>query len=178
MTSKMDICNQTGEYFTEYAKELSCICDKFQTLSPEQLLQLGPADWMDLSNCSDDYYYYDYDDSVVDTHWPGRLAAAIVMALICLLGVTGNCLIVITVLRNRAMKTVTNFYLVNLAVSDLLFLIFCVPAAAVLHLNNFWTFGSVMCELKTCFFFLPLVHICSILLDHYVLNRVKGCICY
>ncbi|KAL0183289.1 hypothetical protein M9458_022664, partial [Cirrhinus mrigala] len=48
--------------------------------------------------------------------------------LLCLMG---NGLVCVIVLRNRHMRTVTNIFILNLAVSDLLVGIFCIPTTLV-----------------------------------------------
>lgn len=51
--------------------------------------------------------------------------------LIFLLCMVGNALVCFVVLRNRHMRTVTNMFILNLAVSDLLVGIFCMPTTLV-----------------------------------------------
>ncbi len=43
--------------------------------------------------------------------------------LICIVGSVGNGLVIFVVLRYTKMKTVTNMYILNLAVADLCFLV-------------------------------------------------------
>lgn len=52
-------------------------------------------------------------------------------ALIFLLCMVGNTLVCFIVLKNRHMRTVTNMFILNLAVSDLLVGIFCMPTTLV-----------------------------------------------
>ena len=52
------------------------------------------------------------------------------------LGVIGNGLVVSVVLCIPSMKTVTNYFIVNLAVADLLVALFCLPIT--LLANIFW----------------------------------------
>lgn len=51
--------------------------------------------------------------------------------LIFLLCMVGNALVCFIVLKNRHMRTVTNMFILNLAVSDLLVGIFCMPTTLV-----------------------------------------------
>lgn len=51
--------------------------------------------------------------------------------LIFLLCMVGNTLVCFIVLKNRHMRTVTNMFILNLAVSDLLVGIFCMPTTLV-----------------------------------------------
>lgn len=43
-------------------------------------------------------------------------------------GLVGNCFVIAVVFRTPRMRTVTNFFIVNLAVADILVIVFCLPA--------------------------------------------------
>jgi len=59
---------------------------------------------------------------------PGlQLAACIFYSIILLIGVTGNILVIIIVMKYRDMRNATNLLLTNLSVADLFFLLFCTP---------------------------------------------------
>ena len=61
------------------------------------------------------------------------VAAMFIVAyvLIFLLCMVGNTLVCFIVLKNRHMHTVTNMFILNLAISDLLVGIFCMPTTLV-----------------------------------------------
>ena len=61
------------------------------------------------------------------------VAASFILAylFIFLLCMVGNVLVCIIVLGNRRMRTVTNLFILNLAISDLLVGIFCIPTTLV-----------------------------------------------
>ncbi|KAL4230565.1 hypothetical protein ACF0H5_010944 [Mactra antiquata] len=66
-------------------------------------------------------------------------------ALIFLLAVLGNALVIITLIQNKRMRTVTNVFLLNLSISDLLLAVFCMPFTIIpMMLKNF-IFGAHMC---------------------------------
>ncbi|XP_055969351.1 neuropeptide FF receptor 1 [Sorex fumeus] len=69
-------------------------------------------------------------------------------ALIFLLCMVGNTLVCCVVLRNRHMRTVTNMFILNLAVSDLLVGIFCMPTTLVDNLITGWPFDNATCKLS------------------------------
>lgn len=48
--------------------------------------------------------------------------------LVFLVGLVGNCFVIAVVYRSPRMRTVTNFFIVNLAVADILVICFCLPA--------------------------------------------------
>ncbi|CAD5119368.1 unnamed protein product [Dimorphilus gyrociliatus] len=70
----------------------------------------------------------------------------IVFGLIVLIGAIGNVLVFVAVWK-RALRTTTNFFIVNLAVADLLFLLFCAPFHAVIYTDQAWFFGEIACKL-------------------------------
>lgn len=66
--------------------------------------------------------------------------------LICAIGVTGNSLVIYVVLMFAKMKTVTNMYILNLALSDVLFLMI-LPIMGTTALVKHWLFGFAMCKI-------------------------------
>lgn len=77
-----------------------------------------------------------------------RLSAEIQIAfyaIIFILAFVGNLLIIITLIQNKRMRTVTNVYLLNLAVSDLLLALVCMPFTLVPVLLMDFIFGKFMC---------------------------------
>ncbi|OCT99675.1 neuropeptide Y receptor type 2 [Xenopus laevis] len=68
---------------------------------------------------------------------------------IIILGVLGNSLVIYVVIKFKTMRTVTNFFIVNLAVSDLMVNTLCLPFTLVYTLLDDWKFGTVLCHLVT-----------------------------
>ncbi|XP_060616943.2 G-protein coupled receptor 54-like isoform X2 [Anolis sagrei] len=67
-------------------------------------------------------------------------------ALIMLLGLVGNALVIYVISKHRQMRTATNFYIANLATTDIIFLVCCVPFTATLYPLPSWVFGDFMCK--------------------------------
>uniref|UniRef100_A0A8D1NL26 KISS1 receptor n=1 Tax=Sus scrofa TaxID=9823 RepID=A0A8D1NL26_PIG len=63
-----------------------------------------------------------------------------------LLGLAGNSLVIFVICRHKQMRTVTNFYIANLAATDLTFLLCCVPFTALLYPLPAWVLGDFMCK--------------------------------
>ncbi|EGV93775.1 Neuropeptide FF receptor 1, partial [Cricetulus griseus] len=78
------------------------------------------------------------------------VAAMFIVAyvLIFVLCMVGNTLVCFTVLKNRHMRTVTNMFILNLAVSDLLVGIFCMPTTLVDNLITGWPFDNATCKMS------------------------------
>lgn len=66
---------------------------------------------------------------------------------IFVLGLFGNMLVCYVVVRNKAMQTVTNLFITNLALSDILLCILAVPFTPLYTFLGKWIFGSVICHL-------------------------------
>lgn len=75
----------------------------------------------------------------------------VLYALIFILSFLGNSLIIAVLLRNRRMRTVTNLFLLSLAVSDLMLCVFCMPFTLIPNLMKDFIFGSGMCKVATYF---------------------------
>lgn len=68
--------------------------------------------------------------------------------LIFFVGLFGNSLVCYVVFRDKSMHSVTNFFITNLALSDILLCTFAVPFTP-LYLLTFkaWLFGALFCHL-------------------------------
>lgn len=67
--------------------------------------------------------------------------------IIFLLAIAGNALVIATLAHDRRMRTVTNLFLLNLAVSDLLLAVLCMPFTLIPTLLKNFIFGKAMCIL-------------------------------
>uniref|UniRef100_A0A0D9RVU6 Cholecystokinin receptor type A n=1 Tax=Chlorocebus sabaeus TaxID=60711 RepID=A0A0D9RVU6_CHLSB len=72
-------------------------------------------------------------------------------SLIFLLSVLGNTLVITVLIRNKRMRTVTNVFLLSLAVSDLMLCLFCMPFNLIPNLLKDFIFGSAVCKTTTYF---------------------------
>lgn len=62
-------------------------------------------------------------------------------------GLVGNALVCLSVYRNKSLQTVTNYYIVNLAVADFLVILICLPPTVYWDLTLTWNFGLILCKL-------------------------------
>uniref|UniRef100_G3X070 Somatostatin receptor 5 n=2 Tax=Sarcophilus harrisii TaxID=9305 RepID=G3X070_SARHA len=70
----------------------------------------------------------------------------IIYLLVCMIGLSGNALVIYVVLRYAKMKTVTNIYILNLAIADVLFML-GLPFIATQNAISYWPFGTFLCRL-------------------------------
>lgn len=67
--------------------------------------------------------------------------------LIFALSVGGNALVVAVLLLHRRLRTVTNSFLLSLALSDLLLALCCMPFTLLPNLMGTFVFGEAVCKL-------------------------------
>lgn len=89
-----------------------------------------------MTNCTDI-------DSVEWTQ-PGRLVALTCLAIINVLVIVGNCLVIAAVFCSHKLRSVTNFFIVSLAVADLL------VGLAVLPFSATWEVFKVRIAVNYC----------------------------
>lgn len=72
-----------------------------------------------------------------------------IYVLIILLAIAGNMLIIVVVARNKRMQSTTNFFIVNLAISDLLVTGCCTWVRLVDDLTEGWILGDFFCKVNS-----------------------------
>ncbi|XP_029451556.1 orexin receptor type 2 [Rhinatrema bivittatum] len=95
----------------------------------------------------------DYDDEFLHYLWKEYLhpkeyewvliAGYIIVFIVALVG---NILVCIAVWKNHHMRTVTNYFIVNLSLADVLVTITCLPATLVVDITETWFFGKTLCK--------------------------------
>jgi hypothetical protein len=63
----------------------------------------------------------------------------------------GNGLIIFIAIKYKKLNDMMNCYIFNLAITDILFSLFCIPFTTFLHLSDDWLFGNVLCKLSHFF---------------------------
>ncbi|XP_051995760.1 somatostatin receptor type 5-like isoform X2 [Xyrauchen texanus] len=71
---------------------------------------------------------------------------AVIYLVVFVLGLTGNSLAIFVVLRCTKMKTVTNMYILNLAIADELYIL-GLPFLTTHNVLSYWPFGNFLCRI-------------------------------
>lgn len=82
--------------------------------------------------------------AIEDSFYYIRLVCYVIIFIV---GVIGNILVCLVVCRERKMKNVTNYFIFNLAVSDLSVLLICIPFDFGEIVTGTFPYGAVMCRL-------------------------------
>ncbi|KAF7285463.1 hypothetical protein GWI33_010633 [Rhynchophorus ferrugineus] len=88
-------------------------------------------------------------------------------ATIFVVALLGNVFVCYIVLQSPRMRTVTNYFIMNLAVGDILIALLCVPFTSVPLLLQEWLFGKFMCTV-VCY-----VSALSVLVSAYTLVAIS-----
>jgi len=70
-------------------------------------------------------------------------------SVVILISLVGNSLVVFTVWRNQRMHTATNYFIVNLAVADIMVTLFCTWVRLVDDLTEGWVLGGFFCKINS-----------------------------
>lgn len=86
-----------------------------------------------------------------------RIVFGLIYVMVILIGVSGNVLVILAVTKVPSMKTVTNVFIANLAVADLIVTTICCPLILI-HMLSYpnWMLGDNMCYLTIVFIHISL----------------------
>ncbi|CAL9700188.1 unnamed protein product [Knipowitschia caucasica] len=108
------------------------------------------------------------------------IGVGVFLSIFILFAIAGNILVILSVLCNRHLQTVTNFFIVNLAIADLLLSTVVLPLSASLEVLGCWVFGRVFCNIWAAVDVLcctaSILSLCIISIDRYI--GVKHCLKY
>ncbi|XP_043474587.1 orexin receptor type 2-like isoform X2 [Leptopilina heterotoma] len=117
--------------------------------------------WLNSSSNNDDKSYNDtfkieemneilqefYDNLTNQTNY---LLITVYVPVI-VLAIAANILVIVVVFKYHYMRSVTNYFVVNLSIADLLVTLICMPMAVSQAVSILWVYGEIMCKL---FFYL------------------------
>ncbi|GAB6025382.1 hypothetical protein CHUAL_011128 [Chamberlinius hualienensis] len=93
--------------------------------------------------------------------------------VIGMVGIVGNFLVIYVVLSDRVMRSsITNLLITNLAISDLVIMIVCVPDIVQFMMNSGWRLGVVMCRtvrfLQVTALYTSVMTLVSVCIERYI----------
>ncbi|XP_013786964.1 octopamine receptor 1-like [Limulus polyphemus] len=112
-----------------------------------------------------------YSDDSEGTLSVSQLIVIGALSVLIFLTLVGNTLVIAAVATTRQMRTVTNYFVVSLAVTDLLVGLLVLPLAVIQEVHHFWPLGRVVCEfwisLDVLLCTASILSLCCISLDRY-----------
>ncbi|XP_046804575.1 octopamine receptor Oamb isoform X2 [Lucilia cuprina] len=114
------------------------------------------------------------DNLIKSVKWtePSNLISLAILEFINVLVIGGNLLVIAAVFCSNKLRSVTNFFIVNLAVADLLVGLAVLPFSATWEVFKVWIFGDVWCRIwlavDVWMCTASILNLCAISLDRYV----------
>ncbi|KAG2460887.1 orexin receptor type 1-like [Polypterus senegalus] len=97
--------------------------------------------------------YPNYDEEILHYLWRNYLfpklyewVLIVGYIVVFVVALAGNVLVCLAVWRNHHMRTVTNYFIVNLSLADVLVTAICLPASLVVDITETWFFGPTLCK--------------------------------
>lgn len=104
-------------------------------------------------------------------HTISLIFKGLIFITIILGALLGNALVIISVHRHRKLRVITNYYVVSLAVADILVALCAMTFNATAELTDTWLFGPIVCDifnsLDVYFSSASILHLCCISVDRY-----------
>uniref|UniRef100_A0A182QHF8 G-protein coupled receptors family 1 profile domain-containing protein n=1 Tax=Anopheles farauti TaxID=69004 RepID=A0A182QHF8_9DIPT len=129
------------------------------TLTFEELLLLGRSNGTTVAPAT-------VDNDIISSNKLVQIVFCVLYSSIFVLGVFGNVLVCYVVFRNKAMQTVTNLFITNLALSDILLCVLAVPFTPSYTFMRRWVFGKLLCHT------VPLAQGCSVYISTLTLTSI------
>ncbi|CAH3143123.1 unnamed protein product [Porites lobata] len=84
---------------------------------------------------------------------PVKITEAAILVCLIILAFVGNVLVCIAVFKTAHLRTIPNVFITNLAVSDILMAIVCMPISLHVLISGKWPFSSSVCDMHGFFMF-------------------------
>ncbi|WAQ95698.1 RYAR-like protein [Mya arenaria] len=97
----------------------------------------------------------------------------VMYTIVILIAIGGNSIVCYLVYAYKRMQTVPNYFIVNLAISDIIMALFCIPFTFIANLIlNYWPFGEALCPavlyIQTVAVFLSSYTLVAMSIDRYI----------
>ncbi len=112
------------------------------------------------------------DGSMSSYSLPEAIVIGTILSLIIFFAVAGNLLVVVGVLTDRKLRKPTNYFIISLAVADMLVGTLVMTFAVVNDIMGYWVFGEHFCSVWISFDIMcstaSILNLCAISLDRWV----------
>uniref|UniRef100_A0A8D0G5U7 Alpha-1B adrenergic receptor n=1 Tax=Sphenodon punctatus TaxID=8508 RepID=A0A8D0G5U7_SPHPU len=100
------------------------------------------------------------------------IVVGLILGAFILFAIVGNILVILSVACNRHLRIPTNYFIVNLAIADLLLSFTVLPFSATLEILGYWVLGRIFCDIWAAVDVLcctaSILSLCAISIDRYI----------
>ncbi|XP_059913469.1 alpha-1A adrenergic receptor-like [Gadus macrocephalus] len=100
------------------------------------------------------------------------IPVGMVLASFIMFAIVGNIMVILSVVCNRQLRIPTNYFIINLAIADLLLGTTVLPVSATLEVLDYWVFGRIFCDIWAAVDVLcctaSIMSLCAISIDRYI----------
>uniref|UniRef100_A0A8D2N7B0 G-protein coupled receptors family 1 profile domain-containing protein n=1 Tax=Zonotrichia albicollis TaxID=44394 RepID=A0A8D2N7B0_ZONAL len=100
------------------------------------------------------------------------IIVGLILGAFILFAIIGNILVILSVACNRHLRIPTNYFIVNLAIADLLLSFTVLPFSATLEVLGYWVLGRIFCDIWAAVDVLcctaSILSLCAISIDRYI----------
>ncbi|CAI9718403.1 alpha-1A adrenergic receptor-like [Octopus vulgaris] len=132
-------------------------------------------DGLEFNNFTSAYYNSNLWDNATSTEPIGITSAIMkgtILGSICLVTIFGNVLVLLAVFVNSHLRSTTNYFIVNLAIADVLLGTLVLPFSASIEIIDYWAFGQTFCNIWAATDVLcctaSILSLCVISIDRYI----------
>ncbi|XP_068181585.1 alpha-1A adrenergic receptor-like isoform X2 [Antennarius striatus] len=149
------------------------------SLSTDNVTQLGKNGSADLDRTLGEYAQGNFTHSSggnytehSEVHLTRAIPLGLVLGAFIVFAIAGNILVILSVVCNRHLRTPTNYFIINLAIADLLLSTTVLPVSATLEILDYWVFGRIFCDIWAAVDVLcctaSIMSLCVISIDRYI----------
>lgn len=118
------------------------------TVTAPSIIDPCDEDHMETFNCARADFVLHERGRQMQELWDA-IPMTLVYSFTLLAGIAGNLIVCIVIVRHSAMHTATNYYLFNLALSDMVYLLFGLPFEILIFWHQYpWMFGLLFCKFQ------------------------------
>ena len=129
--------------------------DKINVSYSVHNIVLDNTNGSDVLDYSDSLYDFNFDAGFISNQLedldldlsPLSVVLIVLYSIVFVTGLLGNVFVIAVIIKFRTMRTLTNVFLVNLTVGDILVILICVPLTLGGTVYRKWIYGNLMCKL-------------------------------
>ncbi|KYM93275.1 Octopamine receptor beta-2R [Atta colombica] len=144
------------------------------TFAPMEISSFDVTSLLDVTSIEENSHANNTEVNEMESNWldmPSAIVKICILGSIITTALFGNLLVMVSVIRHRKLRIITNYFVVSLALADMLVAMFAMTFNASVQVTGRWLFGYFMCDvwnsLDVYFSTSSILHLMCISVDRY-----------